>query len=114
MGMKKYVFTLDLKDDPQLIATYLAHHSKVWPEVIKHIKLTGIIDMEIYHVANRLMMIIKTEDHFSFEKKQKLDAANSKIDEWETLMDQYQQRLPFAKSAEKWVKMSKIFSLQKT
>jgi len=110
--MKKYVFTLDLKDDPQLIVAYLNHHSKVWPEVIEHIKLTGINDMEIYHVANRLMMIIKTEDHFSFEKKQKLDAANSKIDEWETLMDQYQQRLPFAKSAEKWVKMSKIFSLQ--
>ena len=114
MGMKKFVFTLDLKDDPQLIATYLAYHSKVWPEVIEHIKLTGIIDMEIYHVANRLMMFIKTEDQFSFEKKQKMDSANPKIHEWEKLMEQYQQRLPFANGAEKWIKMSRVFSLQET
>jgi len=32
--MKRYVLTLDLKDDPRAIAEYKAHHRAVWPEVV--------------------------------------------------------------------------------
>ena len=109
--MKKFVFTLDLKNDEQLIKAYLAHHQAVWPEVIASIKASGITNMEIYQVANRLMMIMETKDDFSFAAKSVRDAADPKVQAWEKLMDDYQERLPFAKNEEKWVRMNKIFNL---
>ncbi len=109
--MKRYALTLDLKDDPQLIEQYIEHHENVWPEIIASIKGSGIRHMEIYHVATRLFMMIEAEESFSFEAKGRLDAGNLKVQEWERLMDQYQQRLPFAQWGEKWVLMDKIFQL---
>ncbi|MCO6360456.1 L-rhamnose mutarotase [Roseivirga pacifica] len=109
--MKRFALTLDLKNDPQLIEQYREHHRHVWPEIIASIKASGIINMEIYHIGTRLFMIIEASDDFSFEKKAKMDASNPKVQEWEELMDTYQQRLPFAKVGEKWVLMEKIFGL---
>ncbi len=51
--------------------------------------------------------------HFSFEKKNAMDNANPKVQEWENLMWKYQQALPVAKPGEKWVLMNKIFDLNK-
>jgi L-rhamnose mutarotase len=51
-------------------------------------------------------------EHFSFEAKSKADASNEKVQEWETLMWNFQQALPFAEKGEKWVMMDKLFSLQ--
>lgn len=67
--------------------------------------------MEIYQVHTRLFMIMEVNDDFSFEKKNQADRSNPKVQEWEKLMDTYQQRLPFAKQGEKWVLMEKIFEL---
>ncbi len=67
--------------------------------------------MEIYRTGNRLMMIIETDESFSFEKKSKTDAENSKVQEWEKLMWNYQQALPNTKPGEKWVPMENIFRL---
>ena len=67
--------------------------------------------MEIYQVANRLLMIIETDPEFSFERKADLDRTKLKVVEWEALMDKYQDRLPFAKPDEKWVLMERIFKL---
>ena len=108
---KKYCFALDLKEEKELIEAYKEHHKKVWPEIIQQIKETGILEMEIYHIGNRLFMIIETEPEFSLEKKQKEDLKNPKVQEWEALMSQYQQQLPFAKPNEKWVLMDQIFKL---
>ena len=108
--MKRYALALDLVDDPQLIAEYEAYHRKVWPEIIKSIKDSGIIQMEIYRIGNRLFMIIEAQDDFSFAKKKIMDATNPKVQEWETLMWKYQQALPYGKAGEKWLLMEKIFS----
>lgn len=102
---------LDLKDDPKLIAEYEAHHRKVWPEILQSIQSSGIEDMEIYRIGNRLMMIIEVNDQFSFERKQQLDAANPMVQKWEDLMWHYQQALPTAKPGEKWILMERIFEL---
>ena len=107
--MKKYALTLDLKNDPQLIERYKEHHRHVWPEILESIKASGILSMEIYHIETRLFMIMEASDDFSFEKKAQMDASNPKVQEWEELMDTYQQRLPFAKAGEKWVLMERIF-----
>ena len=109
--MKRYCLALDLKDDPKLIEEYEKYHQNVWPEVKKSITDSGIIDMEIYRVSNRLFMIMETEDQFSFDQKSRMDSNNPKVQEWEQLMWKFQKALPFAKPSEKWVLMDKIFKL---
>jgi L-rhamnose mutarotase len=108
--MKKYCLALDLKDDPALIKEYEEWHKKVFPEVLKSIKDSGIEKMEIYRTGNRLFMIMETTEDFSFEKKAAADMANAKVQEWENLMWKYQQPLPVAAEGEKWVLMDRIFS----
>ena len=56
-------------------------------------------------------MIMVVNDSFSFEQKNAMDANNPKVQEWETLMWNYQQALPMAKEGEKWMLMEKIFQL---
>jgi len=67
--MKRYCLALDLKNDPTLIAEYEVYHRKIWPEIEKSIKDSGIDNMEIYRTGNRLFMIMETKDDFSFENK---------------------------------------------
>ncbi|MEP4534588.1 MAG: L-rhamnose mutarotase [Cyclobacteriaceae bacterium] len=110
--MKTFCLTLDLKNDPDLIEAYIRHHENVWPEVKESIYSSGITGMKIYHVADRLVMIMETGDDFSFEAKAKADLGNPKVQEWEALMDQYQSRLPFAPEGVKWVLLDKIFELK--
>jgi len=109
--MHRYCLTLDLKDDPTLIAEYEKYHTAVWPEILKSITDSGITNMEIYRYDNRLFMIMETDENFSFNEKAAADAANPKVQEWETLMWNYQQPLKTALKGEKWVLMNKIFQL---
>lgn len=109
--MKQYCLALDLKDDPKLIAEYEEYHRHVWPEIKESIRNTGIETLEIFRTGNRLFMIMNVIDDFSFEKKAAMDAANSKVQEWEKLMWTMQQALPWAKPGEKWILMEKIFEL---
>ncbi|MCK0159184.1 L-rhamnose mutarotase [Muricauda sp. F6463D] len=109
--MNRYCFALDLVEDEKLIQKYETHHKKVWPEILESIKTSGIQQMEIYRIGNRLFMIMETNESFSFEKKNKADAQNPKVQEWEKLMWTYQQALPMAKPGEKWIMMDKIFEL---
>ena len=107
--MKRHCLALDLKDDPQLIKEYEEYHQKVWPEVLKSLTDSGIVDMEIYRVGNRMFMIMETVDDFTFEKKAEMDAANPHVAKWEELMWGFQQPIPWAKAGEKWVLMDRIF-----
>lgn len=109
--MLRYCLTLDLKNDPELIAEYQAWHKKVWPEIIESIRSSGIENMQIYRFSNRLFMIMEVNDTFSFGKKGAADAGNKKVQEWEELMWKYQDAVPGAKPGEKWVLMDKIFEL---
>jgi L-rhamnose mutarotase len=109
--LKRYCFALDLKNDPELIAEYEAHHRKVWPEILQSIKSAGIEVLEIYRIENRLFMIMEVNDTFSFERKKMMDEANEVVQQWEQLMWNYQQALPSAKLGEKWLLMEKLFEL---
>jgi L-rhamnose mutarotase len=110
--MRRYCLTLDLIPDEELIAEYEAIHRKVWPEIIESITSSGIVDMEIYRMGNRLFMIMEVNDTFSFDRKSSMDAVNEKVQEWETLMWKYQQPIPGAKPGEKWIMMDRIFELK--
>ncbi len=109
--MKRYCLALDLKDDVALIAEYETYHQNVWPEILQSIKESGIEHMDIYRTGNRLFMIMEVNEQFSFERKAAADAANEKVQEWETLMWKYQQGLPGSKPGEKWTLMNNIFSI---
>ena len=109
---KRYCLTLDLKDDPQLIAEYKRHHRKIWPEITRSIKDAGIEDMEIYLLGTRMVMIVEVNDRFSFEAKAKADRNNPKVREWEQLMGKFQQPLPQTQPGEKWLLMERIFKLE--
>ncbi|MDX1328118.1 MAG: L-rhamnose mutarotase [Arenibacter sp.] len=109
--MKRHCLALDLKDDEALIKKYEEYHKEVWPEIIQSIKESGIINMEIYRVGNRMFMIMEVDDDFTFEKKALIDAKYPENEKWEELMWQYQQALPMAKPGEKWMLMEKVFQL---
>jgi L-rhamnose mutarotase len=109
--MKRYCLALDLKDDQKLIAEYEAYHVNGRPEIKRSITDSGILNMEIYRILNRLFMIMDTRDDFSFEKKALMDASNPNVTEWEELMWKYQQALPTAEPGEKWLLMKNIFQL---
>ena len=110
---RRYCLTLDLKDDPKLIAEYKRYHQKIWPEITRSIKESGIEDMEIYLLGTRMFMIMEVNEAFSFEAKKEADELNPKVQEWEALMWRFQQSLPEAKPGEKWLLMERIFSLEK-
>ena len=59
---KRYCQTLDLKDDPILIAEYVKRHSELeaWPEIRAGIREVGILEMELYILGTRLFMIVET------------------------------------------------------
>lgn len=111
--MKKYSLAVDLIDNSDLIAEYENWHKRenAWPAITKSIADSGITNMEIYRTANRLFMIMETDDNFSFERKAAMDAANAKVHEWEQLMWKFQQPLSWAEKGKKWIFMGKIFQL---
>ena len=109
---RRYCLTLDLKDDPKLIAEYKKYHESIWPEITESIKQSGIEDLEIYLLGTRMFMIMEVNDRFSFEAKGAADRSNPKVQEWEQLMWKFQKPLPQAKPREKWLLMERIFKLE--
>ena len=109
---RRFCLTLDLKNDPALIAEYKLYHQKIWPEITKSIKDSGIEDLEIYLLGTRMFMIMEVNNRFSFEAKAQADGKNQKVQEWENLMWKFQQSLPQAKPGEKWLRMERVFKLE--
>ena len=114
MNTRRLCFSCDLRDNPKLIEEYKQYHAKgnAWPEITKSIKDGGIIDLQIYLTGNRMFMIMDVDKTFDPIKKAKEDAHNPKVQEWEELMWNYQQALPWAKKGEKWVPMEQVFQLE--
>ena len=111
--MKRYCLALDLKNDPLLIGKYIDYHKDVCHEISKSIKDSGIVDMQIYNLIDRLFMIIETEDDFSFEKKKKMDSQNPYVIKWEQMMSKFQKPILINDDGEKWILMEKIYELVK-
>ncbi len=110
---KRYCQTLDLKDDPGLIAEYRKRHTEneAWPEILQGIRSVGILEMEIYILDNRLFMIVETPLDFDWDEAFTRLAALPRQEEWETYMSVFQDARPGATSAEKWRMMERMFHL---
>lgn len=106
--MPRHVFALDLIDDAALIAAYDARHAPgaVWAEVVRDIRDRGFRDMEIWRVADRLVMIAEVTDDFPRTGD---PAMQDIVMRWEAEMDAYQR--PIVAGGAKWAAMTRIFAL---
>lgn len=109
--MKRYCQTLDLYEDPELIEAYVKEHRQVWDEIKEGIRSVGILDMQIYILANRLFMIVDTTDEFDWEKDNARLATLPRQAEWEARMSKFQVSRPGQASHQKWQLMEQIFGL---
>ena len=111
--MTRLFYALDLKDDPELIEEYERWHQadRVWPDIVQSLRSAGIEQAEIFRTGNRLVLVMDVSANFDPAAKAAADAADTRIQAWETLMWNYQQALPWAQPGQKWVPMHRIFSL---
>ncbi|CAI5996606.1 unnamed protein product [Closterium sp. NIES-65] len=101
--MKAFAQTLELKDDPALIAEYLEYHKRAM----------GITTMRIFVHGNRLFMYAEAPDDFDAARDYQKYTASARAREWDELMRKYQQRVPAASSDldEWWSPMNLCFDL---
>ncbi len=111
--VKRYVQTMDLKDDEQLIAEYRRRHSKEesWQEIRDGIKEVGILDMQIFILGIRLVMIVETLLDFDWDSAMAKLATLPRQQEWEDYMAMFQKCKEGATSDEKWQMMERMFYL---
>ncbi len=111
---RRFCYALDLNDDPALIAEYERHHraENAWPEITESLTAAGIVGLEIHRTGDRLFMIMDVDDRFDPQAKALADAADPKVQEWETLMWRFQKPLPGAEPGEKWRAMDLIYDLR--
>ena len=111
--VKRYCQTLDLKDDPELIAKYVEAHDRfhAWPEIREGIKSVGILEMEIYILGNRLFMIVETPVDFDWDVAMQRLSTLPRQQEWEDFVAVFQACPPGSSSNEKWQMMERMFYL---
>jgi len=112
-AVKRYVQTMDLKDDPELIAEYRRRHSEqlAWKEVLDGIRQVGILDMQLFIFGTRIVMIVDTPLDFDWNQAMKELAQLPRQQEWEDYMAMFQQCEEGATSDEKWQMMERMFYL---
>jgi len=110
----RYVLTVNLKDDPAVIAAYRRHHREVWPEVVDSLRRAGVEQMDIHLLGRRLVMILELSDGLDFRRTLAAHVASSpRVAEWERLMKSLQEPTRDAAPGEWWAMMEPVFSLEK-
>ena len=111
--VKRYCQTLDLRDNPELIAEYRRRHSQehIWKEIPEGIRQVGILEMEIYLLGTRLFMIVETPLDFDWDTAMARLGTLPRQAEWEDYMAEFQLVKAGMSSAEKWQLMDRIFHL---
>ena len=111
--VKRYCQTLDLRDNPELIAEYRRRHSQehIWKEIPEGIREVGILEMEIYLQGTRLFMIVETPLDFDWDTAMARLGTLPRQAEWEDYMAEFQLVKAGMSSAEKWQLMDRIFHL---
>ena len=110
---KRYVQMLDLRDDPDMIKEYRKWHSETfhWKEIRDGIKAVGILEMEIYILGTRLVMIVDAPEDFDWPSAMDRLATLPRQAEWEAFVAKLQGCRADARSEEKWQMMERMFYL---
>jgi L-rhamnose mutarotase len=108
---RRICLALDLVNDAALIESYVRMHEPeaVWPAVIDHIRVKGVLEMEIWQRGDRLFMIIEAAD--DYPRRMAGAATTTENDRWESLMGTFQRPFPGSDPDEKWSPMRRIFCL---
>jgi len=107
---KRFVWTLLLQEDPELMKEYKKVHSigKAWPEITNNMKTIGIKDMELYLYGTRAVLIMDTKPDFDLKvvgpKWQKLPREK----EWQEYVAKFQRTELGSEIQEKWLDMIKL------
>jgi len=111
--VKRYVRTMNLQDNPALWAKYREMHSKghIWQEILDGIRQVGILEMEIYILGPRLVMIMDTVADFDFDRDMQRCGTLPRQREWEELMASFQDCSPESATTERWQLMERMFYL---
>ena len=111
--VKRYVQFLEISDDPELMAQYRKWHSEEyhWKEIRDGIREVGILEMELYMLGNRLVMIVDAPADFDWEKAMARLATLPRQAEWEAFVSKFQDCAADARSDEKWQPMERMFRL---
>jgi L-rhamnose mutarotase len=109
----RHVLVLDLVDDQGAIAAYRDWHRPGGPPeaVTRAIRESGIASMEIWQAGDRLVMMMETTPAYDPAANAERNVRDADVRAWETLMDKFQRRLPFAAPGEKWVAAEQIYDL---
>lgn len=109
----RHVLLLDIDPKDDSVRAYRDWHRAGGPPeaITRSIRQSGILDLEIWHMADRLVMIMETGPGFSFEAKAMADASDPDVQAWEALMEKFQRPLPFAPQGVKWVPTERIYAL---
>jgi len=110
---KRYVQTLDLRNDPNLIREYRKWHSEAhhWREIREGIRAVGILEMEIYLLGTRLVMVVDTPEDFDWASAMQRLSTLPRQAEWESFVAKFQGCDAHATSSKKWQMMERIFHL---
>ena len=111
--VKRYVQFLEISEDPELVAQNRKWQSEEysWKEVRDGIREVGILEMEIYILGNKLVMIVDTPADFQWEKAMARLATLPRQAEWEAFLSNFQGCAAEARSDEKWQPMERMFRL---
>lgn len=111
--VKRYVQILDLRDDPDMIREYRKWHSEEhhWKEIRDGIRQMGILEMEIYILGTRLVMIVDAPLDFDWTTAMDKLATLPRQAEWEAFVAKLQGCRADARSDEKWQMMERMFRL---
>jgi Domain of unknown function (DUF718). len=82
-----------------------------WKEILDGIRQVGILEMEIYILGTRLVMIVETPIDFEWDTAMEKLATLPRQQEWEEYMAIFQDCDPNATSDEKWQMMERMFHL---
>lgn len=105
------VLAVDLRDQPGLVERYQAHHRAVWPEVRASLRRAGIVNMDIYLLGRRLVMVVDTDGQDYRRCFAKHASSHPRVVEWESLMRSLQQPAPGCLPGDWWAEMRPVFSL---
>jgi L-rhamnose mutarotase len=112
--MSRYVFTVNLRDEPHVVDAYLRHHREVWPEVQASLRTAGVEQMDIYLLGRRLVMIVELRQGLDYRTAFLSHASSSpRVAEWERLMKSLQEPAAEGRAGEWWAAMEPVFHLNK-
>ncbi|MFY0626579.1 MAG: L-rhamnose mutarotase [Reichenbachiella sp.] len=104
---KRFVWTLLLEEDPELMAEYKRVHGigMAWPEITNNMKSIGVKDMEIYLHNSQAILIMDTKPDFNLKEVGPIWQQLPRENEWQEYVSKFQRIDPNSSIQEKWVDM---------